>query len=407
MSEQASAIERSHSPIGPSSFERVEACSASAIISMHSLPEPSSVYAAEGTAAHFVFEQCMKMRTEPWEFLDTTVTVEGTDFLVDTEMVDALTLSVNAARERLKATAYQVEVRLELPDTLLFGTSDLASTLALPARILDLKYGAGVQVSAGTVQLGLYALMALLRDFGQGVLTGSDEDVLAIATVLQPRGGGATAADHPWTRGDLRSLYRRVLRVQHKLDNRVMDYAFGPHCRWCPAVTSCPLLHTIAVDAALSGIVTNTAVPITPDLLDAALLVIPSLDLFAKRVSAAAQLYLEQGGTLKNAKLVAKRATREWKDIDATVTWLDANHIEPFSEPVLKSPAQVEKLLPSSLKPHLADYVTKESTGLTLAMSDDPRPAANMTATKGQAALMQQQARAILARTKAKPKSGD
>ena len=375
---------------------------------MHALPEPSSVYAAEGTAAHYIFEQVMSDGTDPWEFLDTVVTVEGNQFEVTGEMVDALTLAVDAARVRLGAAPFSVETRLALPETQMFGTADIVTDDRLPVQVLDLKYGAGVQVEADTVQLGLYALMALIRDFGPGVLTLDDlqpaSEVLAVATVLQPRGFGPIAKDHNWTRGDLGALLIRVLIVQSKLDGLVMDYSFGSHCRWCPAVTSCPLLHTIAVDAALSGIVTNTAVPITPDLLDDALRLIPALDLFAKRVTTAAELYLQQGGTLKSAKLVAKRAIRGWADPDKTVTWLTDLKIEPFTKPELRSPAQIEKVLPASQKSALADYVTKESSGTTLALADDPRPAADMTATKGQAALMQQQARAILNRAKSKPK---
>ena len=86
------------------------------------------------------------------------------------------------------------------------------------------------------------------------------------------------------------------------------------------------------------------------------------------------------------------------------MTWLTDLKIEPFTTPELRSPAQIEKVLPASQKSKLADYTMKESSGTTLALAVDPRPAADMTATKGQAALMQQQARAILNRAKSKPK---
>ena len=391
--------EHAHSPIGPSSFERVEACSASAVYALTETQPKSSVYADEGTAAHKIFELCMENVTDPWEYKDETIKVNGVDYYVDAEMVDALTIAVGEARMRLKGLSFDTEKRLTYKDTPLFGTADLVASNKLPVRVLDLKYGAGIQVSADTVQLGLYGLMALIYTHSEDILTtGNDDAVLVETTVLQPRGVGPKALDYNWTRAALRDLRDRADAVIDRLQRKVMHHKYGSHCRFCGAIASCPLLATVAFDAAMSEVITNTAVPLTPDMLDKGMELLAPLNLYIKRITEGAQKYLEAGGSLENAKLVQKRATREWSDEDQIIAWLDKHKIEPFGEPVLLSPAQIEKRLPPSLKTKLADFVTKESSGLTIAPIDDARPAVTMTAAKGKAALMQQEAKAMRAR---------
>jgi hypothetical protein len=75
---------------------------------------------------------------------------------------------------------------------------------------------------------------------------------------------------------------------------------------------------------------------------------------------------------------VEKRATRKWKDA-REVSKLLGHNGECFTEPELKSPAQVEKVLgKKNFAIALAEHVDKQSSGYTLVSESDPRPPAQV-----------------------------
>ena len=81
-------------------------------------------------------------------------------------------------------------------------------------------------------------------------------------------------------------------------------------------------------------------------------------------------------------KLVAKRATRKWRDEEEAATKLYALYVledEDIYVRSMKSPAKIEPLLPGKNQKERAacieSLVTKESSGTTLAPDNDPRAA--------------------------------
>jgi hypothetical protein len=60
---------------------------------------------------------------------------------------------------------------------------------------------------------------------------------------------------------------------------------------------------------------------------------------------------------------------------DAIVLWAKNNAIEPFENPAVKSPAQMEKGLNKQQKELMAMYVESISSGNVLAHESDKRPA--------------------------------
>lgn len=85
-----------HSYFGASSSERWITCPGSVTLCAKA-PKTggSSSFANEGTAAHELAEKSLLSRRMPINFYGETILVEGTAFVVDNEMVEAVTMYVN------------------------------------------------------------------------------------------------------------------------------------------------------------------------------------------------------------------------------------------------------------------------------------------------------------------------
>jgi hypothetical protein len=91
---------------------------------------------------------------------------------------------------------------------------------------------------------------------------------------------------------------------------------------------------------------------------------------------ALAMQVLESGNPVPGYKLVAKRATRQWRDEEQAKQVL-LTHLghEDVMEAKLVSPAQAEKKLKKLKLPLPDDLIVSVSTGNTFAPESDPRPA--------------------------------
>jgi hypothetical protein len=88
-----------HSEIGASSMGRWRACPGSRRL-IRTLPrQKSGKDALLGTAAHLLAEGCLARDMPAEAMLGETLTVEGHDFVVDQEMVDAVQVYLDAVRE--------------------------------------------------------------------------------------------------------------------------------------------------------------------------------------------------------------------------------------------------------------------------------------------------------------------
>ena len=91
-----------------------------------------------------------------------------------------------------------------------------------------------------------------------------------------------------------------------------------------------------------------------------------------------------QGHLPLGHKLVAKRATRKWRDEAEAKAAMLERAIEPFQPVKLKSPAMAEPGFPGKNKDQraaaMADLVVKQSSGVNLVPIEDPRPAVNVGA---------------------------
>lgn len=157
------SLEPAHSPLGASASDRWLACPGSVLATIN-LPDEDTEYSLQGTAAHWLAEACRGEGYPPHQYLGCRIRVElvsGEDYYVDCDqqMVDGIQNFIDYVasfpgddynEERVRYTRF-------VPNG--FGTMDCAKATTKRVRIIDLKYGEGVQVFAkNNSQLMLYAL---------------------------------------------------------------------------------------------------------------------------------------------------------------------------------------------------------------------------------------------------------
>ena len=159
------------------------------------------------------------------------------------------------------------------------------------------------------------------------------------------------------------------------------EYHTGSHCTFCPAAGICPAKTGAAV----------ALLRLTPEqaaLVGANLALAIDLEKWAGQVKALAHEQLEIGTSIDGFKLVQKRATRKWTDDAAVEVALrkiaknsrGENNLkvsEVMVAPKLLTPPQIEKVFKKKSLDlsKVGDYIISESSGTTLAVESDKRPA--------------------------------
>jgi hypothetical protein len=379
-----------HAELSASATDRWATCTASPAL-IKGLPNHGSKYAAEGTAAHYIaaFHQ-VEMRNgervtiDRWRGL--TAKVEGYDIPLTEELCEAVQefLDYIAANERPDDVAvieqsFTPAMRKLHPK---FGGSTDRVMWRESERLLrvyDYKHGAGVPVDVDdNKQLKYYALGALLSNPTWNALT-------VELVIAQPR------CDHE--QGRIRSYkFPAIDLIDYAADlidaaKETEDFVAAKlvpskkACRFCPAnaARKCPALEkeTHALVVADFDIVTNPERYSKEQIAE----FLTKLPLIEARVAAVREFAYQEilrGEQIPGFKIVEKRATRKWKDV-REVSKLLGHNGECFTEPELKSPAQVEKVLgKKNFAIALAEHVDKQSSGYTLVSENDPRPPAQV-----------------------------
>jgi len=361
--------ERSHSLIGPSSFEAVEICL------QRAMPGPrikrSSFYANEGTVAHALFEACLTSNRDPGDWLGHEYTAgEGSDTItVDIDMVNGVASAVNWVRENIRP-GYFVEEALDMPDSDMHGYVDVFGIDHAGLWVTaDLKYGTQF-VPASAPQLGFYILMGMVGK-GIGLSPIPDDVVVAKAVIFQPR-LEPPVRDHLWTAGALRALRARLAAVEEVLERGDATYNPGSGCRWCARAAACPALQLIARDAASFRISADPMHPVDAARLTQIAGMIPNLKVWLKAAEEATEGYLKAGGALPNAYMKQGRVSRHWRDPDAAEDLLRQYGVEPYEPPALLSPAKAEKALPKAAKAAVAEIVASVPGNPVMAFGEPP-----------------------------------
>lgn len=124
------------------------------------LPDETSAFAAEGTAAHAISDDCLQFGFDPWDFVGQVLHVDGYAIEFDEDMADALAPGIEWIRAQEGQFFGERRVNLSSwlgPDQ--FGTLDRGIVRSDLIIISDLKFGRGIPVSpVRNKQLMLYAL---------------------------------------------------------------------------------------------------------------------------------------------------------------------------------------------------------------------------------------------------------
>lgn len=405
-----------HAKLSPSGAHRWLVCPGSVTLEA-GLVDRGSVYAAEGTAAHFVAAACLSSGADAdtWTgvalYVDTstgTVSVDGVAaethvFVVDAEMVRSVQRYVDAVRDR--GGELHVETRLDYsryaPGG--YGTGDAVVLTDDVLYVDDLKYGRGVAVDAATTdgdalseggtdgnpQLLLYALGAY------ETYSWDYPGITRVAvTVHQPRLDHVSTYETSVT--DLYAWAEGVVRPAAERTRTAPD-VFVPgekQCRWCRARGSCRAAATQALDTIVSGfgvvtppgdladlptaLVDAGAAPGTAlrhEELASLLGRLAPIKSWVDAVGAHAHDLLERGEHVPGYKLVRGRGSRDWRDAERAERALKRKigAANAYTKKLL-SPAQVEKLLGQQ-----DEFVSRWARNVpgkpTIAPESDKRPA--------------------------------
>jgi predicted RecB family nuclease len=266
-----------------------------------------------------------------------------------------------------KAMEFAVESRVGFGDVLpgVFGSTDFLGRLGDTAVVLDWKFGDGVMVEVEeNAQLMFYAAAAMRTEATRWVFDGAKE---ILCVIVQPPYMRQWRTTPERIAQFERDLVRAVKAAEH--DNAALS--LGEHCRWCAAKPLCPQM-TGAVDRAqVAQLGALDAGMIGRYLANADV-----LEQWIADLRALAHQMLDYGVSVPGYKLVAKRASRQWRDEGAAVAALSALlPADDLYSRKLITPPQAEKALKALQKELPGELVTAISSGSTLAPDSDPRPA--------------------------------
>jgi Protein of unknown function (DUF2800) len=393
-----------HSRFGASSAHRWTVCHGS-IAAQADKPNENSSFAIEGTACHTVAGLCLEGNQDAIEYVGRMIAVEDAESVEfdEHDHAEGVQVYLDTIRgdEATRGGKLHVEVLFHLkalhPD--FWGTADcvrLGSDGIL--SVYDLKMGRGkivevVEVKDGVrkinKQLGFYALGALAY-FDNKI---SDDKQVELV-VVQPRAAHRDGCVRRavCTVGELKALGRELVAAANKCREPNPALVAGDHCTFCKAAATCPALRSLAMDTAQLDFDDDTGVArdafgnikmpepmdLTPQQLANVLDATEVIDAWIKSVRFHAQLVANGGHPPTGWKLVNRQARRKWKDEAKAasdlclVFGLDESSIMSHK---LKSPAQVEKLLPKPERETLqkSNLYSADSSGTTLVRESDKR----------------------------------
>ena len=376
-----------HAILGASSAYRWMSCPGSIRLS-EGIEDTSSIYAMEGTAAHEVAASALMLNEDAIFFLGDTIKVEDAEFEVTEEMAEAVQVYLDAVRSDYdeKTDTLFVEKKFSLehlhPD--MWGTNDASIYKPDQKKLIvhDYKHGKGIPVGVvDNSQLKMYGLGGWHREQSLAV-----REVELVIT--QPR---CPHPDGPVRRWSISTLdlmdwsLELVAKAKETLDPDA-PIVPGDHCRFCPALKKCAAAAEYANATAQKAF---TPVPLsqeftppepetlTPEEMGSILARGGLIDAWLGAVRKHAKMLADSGVEVPGWKLVDKRRTRSWTDVEDVKTYLthdlalDEAAIQ--TEPKLRTPAQIEKLLNKEQKSELQAYINAASSGTNLVPDGDVR----------------------------------
>lgn len=384
-----------HSSIGASSAHRWFACPGSIKLSAQAPEQESSPYAEQGTAAHWVAEECFIKEVDPYDYIGVAAPNGYELTRDDIESVEKYLDFMKVEQSKGKFIAYsEIKFDLECIYPGLFGTADrvLVESNLSRLKIYDYKHGSGTPVNVeNNKQLLYYALGAI-----KYVCTELKIDYLDVLgwgkvfkeveiCIVQPRCRHKDGYVRSWVvpPATLESFAEELKIKAEEVFKENAPFNVGSHCKFCKAMPICSAFNGQAMEIAKadfksvshpSNLNLPSAEQLTVDEIKKVLDFADLISDFLKKVESHAQQLLEHGEKIPGYKLVEKRANRDWKDEDEAKAALEL--FLPEEELYTKkfvSPSKAEKALGKGKKKIVEDLCYKPNAGLTLAAEHDPR----------------------------------
>jgi Protein of unknown function (DUF2800) len=365
-----------HARLAPSASHRWLNCTES-VNTAARYSDQQSVEAAEGTAAHWVLEQCLAQGGNPKDFVGRTIVVRENHlerkFVVDKDMASDVAIGVDYMRDVVKQSGWSgVETRVDLSflDPEMFGTCDIWHvsqdlTLTLP----DFKYGHGDVSPIENTQEMLYAC-GIVNMIYRGILMSNMPEQIRLV-VIQPRSVVPGPRIKEWfvPKGYVEPFIARVQDAITEI-HRFPTFRMGAWCKHCPALGECP---PTAAELTLVG--SQLPVLQSADMTIAdATRVLERKDLLESIVKKAESVMLKalmNGHKDKRFPLVTGTKHRQWRDDDLAKQRL----ADEFGPGCLKppTPAAAEKL-GNGAKKIVADLAFTPPGDPTVGKEGDKRP---------------------------------
>ena len=383
-----------HAKLSPSGASRWISCPASIRMEQHAPKGEDSVYSREGTIAHGLGEieaglafglltkRQYNAKLKAWRKV-----FDAENYPAETlgEMQEHIKAYVALIAERLQRepnSRVLLEQRLDTGVPTSWGTSDVVIVSPTHVEIIDLKYGAGLYVSAiDNPQLRLYGCGALDT---YGDVLGDTQRIYM--TVYQPRMDGDPSTEE-LTPDELRAWRADVVLPAAELALSE-DAPFNPSekaCKWCPAAGICRTRVEVAVREDFGDVFTEapTAPPapeaLSPEELGLVLARIPEIKAWCAAVEAHAfTAAYTQGQHIPGFKVVRSNGQRYITDDTAAIqTLIDSGYkAEQVTNFKVKGIGELEKLVGKKEFPVLLEgFIGKREGKPSLAPESDARQA--------------------------------
>lgn len=407
-----------HALLSPSSAHRWMVCPGSVVLEQ-GIEDKGSIYADEGTAAHFLAEQCLRFEVPASASIGQRICLwkheesesSGTDweselpedcevtsdFIVDQDMADYVQQYIAQVYQYAGDGDLLIEQRLPItpftnePDA--YGTADAVVILDDELQIHDLKYGRGEQVDAEhNPQLMIYAAAAY-EIYGP---IGEFERVRMV--IHQPRKNHlsewdcsidelqkfANAVD--MTSTSVESAFELGTEDMVAFEEQFLDPG-EKQCRWCKAKNTppgCPALNrevaeTTGIDFA--DLDSDEFEPVPEDVLtlEQQYAKVELVEAWAKSRREAMHAAAERGESTQYKLVSGRRGNRTWgSNLAEAEDRLKRMRYkkEEMYDFKLRSPAQIEKMLKDSPRRwvKLAELIQQPDGKPQLVPMSDPRP---------------------------------
>lgn len=332
----------------PSASKRWMNCPGSLRLGLQFPEQASSKYAMEGTAAHELAANCLKMKQDAHEWVGEPIEVEDKIFVVTEEMAEAVQVYLDAIRkdmadEGVPHSELKVETKFKLKGLPVEGTNDASFSSPLgKLYVYDYKHGQGMYVEVQeNSQLKIY-------DIGAWEAAGCVNDETRI-TIVQPRFEGAEPVrSQDLTSEELIAFKKELAAAVKECQKPKADLYAGDWCKWCVAFGLCPAVSEKAVAIAMPD--TDIKFPpvdqMTPEYIVKVIELSELVSDWAKAVRAHAEKdAIDMGTTYPGFKLIQKKGRRAWVDEVAVENEFEHEYGEVIYDKKVKSPAQLEKIV--------------------------------------------------------------